>query len=640
MATDGDQHRDRPDDVEAADDTLDDLKQLLAAEGVSSDEDWSPDELLGELTPAQSTDREVRPKRRTERRQRGHRAQDEQTFRDLESQLASDPLDISITEDHMTATVGRIGEENDLESILAELSRQKVSTGLDEKALIGACQHASGGRPQYDVVAARGTPPVTHHPPSLRQCLPDALHRNDPLPLESLHNSLAGPSLDVVENWQGAVHVVHRGDVLTDIAPASFDPGVDVFGEPVVPEFGALPELPHGENTELSEGGLSVIASCYGYAGILDGEPAVVPPLFVSSDAMEAYFICIDARRMPAPTREEFDQLLELRWIEQGVLDDAVDKLLAALDSERELPRRVQIAAGTAPRNGSDGTIEQLFPVTDLVRWNELQTVWKAEDLTALTSAIEKLYGAGRAMHAVHNGDIIARRTPAQEGVPGNDVRGEELKAEDGVDVELTGGTNVELNVESLELRATCCGWLAVYGSDQLSVVAPLWLAKGLLSVCLLHLPTAAAPCLPTAAELAELSQGDGRLEGLDLSGWDKLRQRLEAAPSAEAVVVLASGEAAQPGVDGRFDWAIEVGGRAGRILEDGSIDLRDRGLITVVKSGDLIGRLHPARPGTPGRDALGAEIAAPPLVEFEVVCDAQVEARQVEEEGVIAYHA
>jgi len=81
------------------------------------------------------------------------------------------------------------------------------------------------------------------------------------------------------------------------------------------------------------------------------------------------------------------------------------------------------------------------------------------------------------------------------------------------------------------------------------------------------------------------------------------------------------------------------VGGSAGRILDDGSIDLRDRNLISVVQDGELRGRLHPALPGLTGRDALGDEILPPALTEIEVVPDARVEARE-EGDVIIAYHA
>ncbi len=381
------------------------------------------------------------------------------------------------------------------------------------------------------------------------------------------------------------------------------------------------------------------MASSYGYAGILGGQPAIVLTLFITSDAMDAYFVCMDAATMPAPTAAEVADLVESRWIEFGVDDNAVEALRARLDSGDSVPRLVRIAAGAKPTHGSDGAIEHVIPQEDLVRWNELQAALKAADVDALQAALTELASVGRVLRAVHQGDTLARRTPGTEGEPGSDIRGEELKATDGVDVELSAGANVDIDKNGLEMHATCCGWLAVYGSDQVSVVSPVWMAADRLRICLLHMSGVGVPCLPTLEELTELVAGDGRFGGLDLANWPDLRQQLEAGERQGDIIPLAEGVEPQAGVDGRFEWAVEVGGRAGRILEDGSIDLRDRRLIAVVQPGDLLGRLYPVSPGAPGRNALGVEIPAPDLVEYEVVPDSRVEARG-EDDDVVAYYA
>lgn len=616
------------------DDSLDELKELLAAEGVDGDDEWSPEQMLGELEDTETPTPEARPRRRAGRQERSHRSEDEQVFRDLESQLTGTPLDLTVSEDHMTVTLGRVGAENSLEELVSELRRQKVTTGIDEKALAASLRRAEQAGPQYDVVVARGTAPVIHEPPAVREHLPPALLQADPSSLESLQHALAGPSAEVAEQWSGPVQVVHKGDILVDIKPAVYDAGVDVYGAPVEPEFDELPELLHGDQTQLSEDGHSVVASAYGYAGMLEGEPAVVLPIFVTPDSMAALFVCIDADSMAAPTEEEFDDLLASRWIESGVDTARALELRAALEAGEDVGRLVPIATGTQPVNGKNGSIVYVVPPTALVRWNELQAVLKSPDLDALASALAPLRGAGRQFHAVHQGDVVATRTPSQDGEPGCDVRGEDLTAEDGADVELAAGTNVEVDEDGLQMRASCAGWLAVYGSDQLSVVSPLWLSSDRLTAGLLHMHSAEAPCAPTADEFAELIAADASLQGLDVADWETAVSACES-----DIAVLVTGEQAQAGTDGCFDWAVSVGGRAGRILDDGSIDLRDRSLISVVEVGQLLGRLHPAQEGIPGKDALGAPIEPPELVEFEVVPDSRVETRP-EDDGVIAFHA
>lgn len=103
--------------------------------------------------------------------------------------------------------------------------------------------------------------------------------------------------------------------------------------------------------------------------------------------------------------------------------------------------------------------------------------------------------------------------------------------------------------------------------------------------------------------------------------------------------VLVARGEPPRPGRDAAFDWAVSVGGRSGTVLADGSIDLRDRRLIAVVKEGDLLGRLLPADPGQSGRDVLGRALTPPPAQALEVVAGAGVRAEE-EAAGAVAYYA
>ncbi len=99
--------------------------------------------------------------------------------------------------------------------------------------------------------------------------------------------------------------------------------------------------------------------------------------------------------------------------------------------------------------------------------------------------------------------------------------------------------------------------------------------------------------------------------------------------------VVVARGLAPQAGRHARVEVLVEVEAPAvGREDEKGHIDFRDRGTLPVVEEGTPLARLHPARPGKPGRDVTGC------LVQPEAVESLRLERGRgvvLEEEGLLA---
>ncbi|MBT5144821.1 MAG: DUF342 domain-containing protein [Gemmatimonadetes bacterium] len=102
--------------------------------------------------------------------------------------------------------------------------------------------------------------------------------------------------------------------------------------------------------------------------------------------------------------------------------------------------------------------------------------------------------------------------------------------------------------------------------------------------------------------------------------------------------VVVAEGDPAAPSSDSFFDWEIETAGRAGTILEDGSIDLRDRRLITVVKEGQLLGHLRPSHEGTTGRDVHGRVITPRRPVALALVPGANIRTENLDDDVIACY--
>lgn len=73
--------------------------------------------------------------------------------------------------------------------------------------------------------------------------------------------------------------------------------------------------------------------------------------------------------------------------------------------------------------------------------------------------------------------------------------------------------------------------------------------------------------------------------------------------------IPIASGLPSTPGVDEYLEFALEIGPIAGKILDDGSIDFRERKIMIAVSANQLLAKRIPAIPGTPGTSVKGAEV-------------------------------
>jgi uncharacterized protein len=73
--------------------------------------------------------------------------------------------------------------------------------------------------------------------------------------------------------------------------------------------------------------------------------------------------------------------------------------------------------------------------------------------------------------------------------------------------------------------------------------------------------------------------------------------------------IPIAYGQPSAPGIDAYLQFAFEIGPIAGQLMEDGTIDFRERRIMIAVTEDELLATKIPAVPGTPGMDVLGEEI-------------------------------
>ncbi len=108
---------------------------------------------------------------------------------------------------------------------------------------------------------------------------------------------------------------------------------------------------------------------------------------------------------------------------------------------------------------------------------------------------------------------------------------------------------------------------------------------------------------------LEEMLQSSGLCHGVDQGAVEKAKQIIAAGRIEITEIPIAKGTMPGRGTNAHLVYALEVGPIAGRCLEDGSIDFRERRIMVGVKAGEVIATKIPAVPGTPGKNVLGEAI-------------------------------
>lgn len=289
------------------------------------------------------------------------------------------------------------------------------------------------------------------------------------------------------------------------------------------------------------------------------------------------------------------------------------------------------IARGTSSVPGVDGRIEypalESSAIAELPDGQQLRTALEQTELAAVLKPDITAYLA-------IPGERLAVIVPPGEGGTGTDVYGEPRSRELGTPVEMTTGAGVEERDGAL--YATSYGYavvsppLAYPLSEILEVISPIWVAADGIEAAFIHYSEWGEPRLPQSDWLMEILQSAGVTSGILEVEMERLCRDGLAATQKEAVV-LARGITSVPGADTRIEFSTDYEKRSGLMLEDGSIDLRERNSAVSVAANQLIGEVIAATQGTAGTNVSGQEVSTIPGAELAFAAGDGV---RVEEEG------
>nr|WP_216667513.1 FapA family protein [Saccharibacillus deserti] len=156
-----------------------------------------------------------------------------------------------------------------------------------------------------------------------------------------------------------------------------------------------------------------------------------------------------------ACTEESLRHFLHDQNVRHGLLDEAIRSFVAS--PENYFFDEIEIARGTSPIDGVDGTIEFMFDKEEEARPME------REDGRVDYKELIRLKNVGK-------GQLLARRHPTRPGTPGTAVTGEEVPFKPGKEARFKVGKNVVTDEKQTSMYATIEGMVSQTDNGKINV--------------------------------------------------------------------------------------------------------------------------------------------------------------------------
>ena len=270
---------------------------------------------------------------------------------------------------------------------------------------------------------------------------------DEELEFDVLKAAFAGDSPDEIVAAKTMVRAVLPGEELCRFVASDDDESAhDIFGNRR-PTAGAESVMTPGSNVEVVDE--SYIAQTYGYVCLTGGTLAVLPPVWVSGDHMQAHYIHLPRVVEVTPlTRAWLDDILDRLNVVHGLDEAAIDRITTAPPGFG-ISQSLLIASGTGSEHGEDARVKFTFDADAAAGVQEDGTI----DIEAREAA-----------STVDVDQLLAEVFPAKEGKAGVDLAGNTVE---GLGGERSSG-RVGENVRSEYLNKNWCYFAKVAGRARL----------------------------------------------------------------------------------------------------------------------------------------------------------------------------
>jgi uncharacterized protein (DUF342 family) len=288
-----------------------------------------------------------------------------------------------------------------------------------------------------DVAIASDVLPVAAHDGRIDYVCLDSRGGQVRLPYEAMVVAFEQKTIAAVLAQHIRVCPVVPGEKLAVLSPAQLgQPGRDIWGRITTPVTAPAPKsaiLKAG--AFVREEQRHFYSEIYGYLCVLNDEISVLPPIWISADGFEAHFIHfphVGSRVLPH--HEWVLQLCQLKGLSQSVSEEQVQKLQDYMVDRGAHKGSFLLMQGAIPVPGADAYLKCLFD--SKIKPNMILSDGRFD--------VE----ARRRATRVNSGQLIAEMVPPTPGIPGANLKGDILPAQDGKFCPVKVGDNVHVGYE------------------------------------------------------------------------------------------------------------------------------------------------------------------------------------------------
>lgn len=331
----------------------------------------------------------------------------------------------------------------------------------------------------------------------------------------------------------------------------------------------------------------------------------------VSPDSMSAH-LNLDpvAEREGILTVEHLKNELARNGVTYGINEEKLQEIVDSWNEKPEFLESPPVAKGSAPEPGREGKIQikvkHLVNMKDIEQAREAQYFWEIASLSSRPQRVDP-------------GTVIAEAGTALPALPGKSVYGELISPQENhKESNAKLGENIAVSEDRRTYSATVTG--IVIDVDNMPEVTPLdfngavevQTSPDKMKAELVVHPAGEGGKMPSLEEIQSLLRKNGVVRGIQEEKLYQICENLHQKKSGSEIVLIAKGEAAQKGEDGKVELLFDAEtSLRPKINQDGSADYKNVSIITTVLQGTKLARLHSPSKGRPGFDITGKILPA-----------------------------